>query len=737
MSRACHQFWSSSRIAAGVLALAAYQAAACTVDGPAPQLPDSPAAAIPIKRVVLYQNGVGYFEREGQVEGNVLTLQIRPSQINDLLKSLTVVDAANGRAVSVSLPLEKSGDRVLTELPEQVRHANGLLQILSVFRGARVELETRSGGVTGRIVGVESLESRVDGEIVPNWRATVRTDEGEIVVVAVSDITKVVILDRTLAVGLEQSLDVSLNEGDWKPTTLAIRLAGDPNHRLRASYIVEMPRWKPAYRIVLSDKNPLLQGWAVVDNVSGEQWKDVQLSLVAGAPLSFIYDLHSSQYIDRVDMSPRGRQMAAAPPVEQGGTMEEAPSMAPAPMAPEPMAEAEAAEDDDMDSAMSGGIGIGRAAKAGPAPGRSRAAAKPMSARTGPPAPPPPAMDSLLEAQAMPSVSGTELGSLFRYDIRDPVTVPDRSSTLVAIVNQRVAADEVVLFRPEYEGGPLGSAPYRAVKFTNNTPFTLEKGPVTLYSRGTFMGEGFLDRVEPGSTHFISYALDGKVSLNSDYSTKEEGAHLVSIVDGQLVSEVLVEERTTYTIKNSNKEPVTTYVKAERRSDWTLAARPEGTVETPNALLVPVKVPAGKSADLPVIWTKTLVREVGIDTDLGGDVLKLYLKGGRVPPEIAAALREVLETKSQLQQNREESARLRALHADLSRDQERVRENLNTLRKTKGNQALQTQLAQKLAKQEDELGKLSGKVVELSEGQAALERRLGVLIKNVRLNKAD
>jgi hypothetical protein len=251
------------------------------------------------------------------------------------------------------------------------------------------------------------------------------------------------------------------------------------------------------------------------------------------------------------------------------------------------------------------------------------------------------------------------------------------------------------------------------------------------------MGEGFIERVEPNSTHFISYALDGKLSLNSDYSTKEEGAHLVSILNGQIVSEVLVQETTTYKIKNLNKDAVTAYVKGERRSDWTLANRPEGTVETPNALLVPVKVPAGKSAELPVMWTKTLVREVGIDTSLGGDVLMLYLKGGKVPKEIAKALQEVLDVKSQLQQNRQESARLRALHTDLSQDQERVRENLDTLRKTKGNQALQAQLAQKLAKQEEELGKLSGKLVELSEAEATLQRRMSVLIKNVRLDKAQ
>ena len=98
----------------------------------------SSAAQLPITRVVLYQNGIGYFERQGKLKGNLLTLQIRPSQINDLLKSLTVIDRNKGRAMSVSLPLEKSSAQILSELPEQVRGAGGLLDVLRVFRGARV-----------------------------------------------------------------------------------------------------------------------------------------------------------------------------------------------------------------------------------------------------------------------------------------------------------------------------------------------------------------------------------------------------------------------------------------------------------------------------------------------------------------------------------------------------------------------------------------------------------------------
>ncbi|HUH01282.1 MAG TPA: hypothetical protein VML75_04755, partial [Kofleriaceae bacterium] len=221
-----------------------------------PKGPNGPAPGqgpeIPIKRVILYQNGVGYFERTGQVNGDRLTLQIRPTQINDLLKSLTVIDRSSGRAVSVSLPMEKTGAQVLSELPEQVRDASGLLDVLRVFRGARITVNGGQGSVTGRIVGVENMQAASTGEHAKaDWRVTLKTDNNKLRIYPVDAITRIDLEDRTLSVGLDQSLDVSLNEGNWKPIALTVGLVGNESHQLTASYIVEMPRWKPAYRLVI------------------------------------------------------------------------------------------------------------------------------------------------------------------------------------------------------------------------------------------------------------------------------------------------------------------------------------------------------------------------------------------------------------------------------------------------------------------------------------------------------
>ncbi len=674
---------------------------------------------IPITRVVLYQNGVGYFERRGKVNGDTLTLQIRPNQINDLLKSLTVIDRSNGRAVSVSLPMEKTGAQVLSELPEQVRNASGLLDVLRVFRGARITVHGGKGDVTGRIVGVENMQANASGEDVEaDWRLTIKTDSSRLRVYPVNSISRIDLEDRTLSVGLDQSLDVSLNEGNWKPINLSIGLAGQRSHDLTASYIVEMPRWKPAYRLVAGENGLLLQGWAVVDNVSGENWNNVSLSLVAGQPISFIYDLHTPEFTQRPDLTPRGRQVALAPPTDQPGDV----ASAPAPSAKTPSRRRSSR------SAGSGRASAPRSAKADAAWDKDEEAAYGDTA--GPVDEP---LDVQLERQEA-RVQGATVGSLFRYDLQDPVTVPDRSSTLVAIINKRVPGGDVVLFRPT---GPQESHPYRAVMFKNESGFALEKGPVTIYSGGTFVGEGFIERMEKSTTAFVSYAMDGNVSMVSHNGTRNEGLRLLKIVNGVVLSEVLQIQATTYEVTNRHPAPITAYVKTSRRTGWKLRNQPPETIVTPDALMVPVAVPANGKAKLDIEWTHKIQRRERFDSQISMNLLDVYLESGKAPPAVARVLGQAIKLKGQMNDLDKEMALKRKLHGDLSRDQDRVRANLTMLGKTKGNADLRRELEKKLADQERDLGKLSGDLVRLSEDRADLEKKLTVLIRSINLSAED
>jgi hypothetical protein len=722
--------------------ICAFGALACGHHRPVrPGVPALVEDELPIRRVILYQNGVGYFERAGEIDGDAITLHCRPHQINDLLKSLTVIDRGTGRPVSVSLPLEKSGARVLSQLPRQVRNASGLLDVLRVFRGARVSVQGGQGEASGRVVGVEEgLVATSGKDPVKGWRLTLKTDDGRLVIYPVNAIRYVSMKDRALEVGLERSLDVSLDSGAWKPVALTIRLAGGDTHEVAVSYIVEMPNWKPAYRLVVppnkSGRQPLLQGWAVVDNVSGESWHGVQLSLVAGTPMSFVYDLHTPRFTRRVDLTPRSVRTALAPTREAVGYDEDQADSSPSAIA---ATAAEASPRDMLQrsygaSRAGAGAATRKPSKRAPRPAykSNRKHRRTMSKKFAD------VLNVALENQAPSNVSGAKVAGLFRYDLGDPVTVPDSSSTLVNIVNARVDGGEVVLFRPELTSGFGASHPYRAARFTNTTGFALEKGPVAIYSRGTFVGEGFLERMEKGTTTFLTFAVDGNVSMKRSSGSGQEVVKLLRISGGRILSEVLQISRKKFRVTNHHEKAITAYFKTRSPgSSYKLRTDHAGIVKAGDVTYVPVNVPANDKATLEIEWVTPVKRWLAVDTSMAQTVLKLFASSGRVPAAVKPVLDQIVAAQARLSEIDGEIARIERLKRELSSDQERVRNNLNLLRKVKGNAALRGRLTRSLAELETKLSRLTARFVRLDEEKARLRGTIQALIGQIKLDAAQ
>ena len=588
------------------LAAALLGAATLVLTGcpPEPAFPRGPQDELKVTRVVLYQNGIGYFERRGRVDGDVVRLRIRPEQIADILKSLTVVDLADGRAVSVALPVEKGRARALADLPEQVRRSGGLVALAAAFRGARAEVHAAEGDVSGRIVGVEHLGT---DEKPGEWRLTLMVGS-TLRSFKMNEVTGIRILERTLEVGLGKALDVALDEGAWKPVELVVHLAGKRPHDILVSYVVEMPTWKPAYRIVLDKEGKaLLQGWAVVDNVSGEDWNGVSMSLTAGTPLTFAYDLYTPRYVQRHDLSPKGDEFAAAPPP---------PSPAVGGMGGE-------GEDADGRAALdfneeSGGYWRDEAKKKADKAGKNRPekpspsfARRPRGAAAAvatPPAEPAPAQvtTAALERNFRALVAGAKVGALFRYDLEEKVWVPDRQSALVSILNARVKAEDVLLYHVEAGG----QTPYRAVRFTNDTGSVMERGPIAIYRDGTFVGEAIIDRVDPGLSAFVAYSMDPRIHVAIDDNYRESGVHLVKIIRGQVTAEVRTSATHSYVVDNQAPEAATLWVQRTRRPGWKLIAPKDGVLDERGVYFVPLKL-AAKSKTRLAIEEETPVRRGG------------------------------------------------------------------------------------------------------------------------------
>jgi hypothetical protein len=281
--------------------------------------PSSAAAAspqkLPLRRVVLYKSGIGYFEHDGHVRGNEdVEIELTSSQLNDVLKSLTALDFSGGRIVGASYNSQEPSSHQLDSLSVPVAQTVTLPELLRQVRGAHIEVRASSGSFTGRLVSVnQESHTSAGGDEWKTDGISVLDDSGNVHSFSLDTSTAIRFADRDLEAQLQRALGLldSAHQEDARHVVLST--AGTGERQIRVSYISEVPVWKTTYRIVLPGKssasaaNPLLQGWAVVDNTVGEDWNDIELSLAAGAPQSFIQQLSQPYYMQRPTVGlPRG-----------------------------------------------------------------------------------------------------------------------------------------------------------------------------------------------------------------------------------------------------------------------------------------------------------------------------------------------------------------------------------------------------------------------------------------------
>jgi hypothetical protein len=284
-----------------VISMQAMRAQTPVRRAPASQRSTSPDN-LPVRRVILYKNGIGYFEHLGKVRGNeTVAIDFNTSQLNDVLKTLTVLDLGNGRVTGVSYNSEAPLAQRLGGLRLPVGEHATLAQLLDALRGARLEVHAGERVVYGRLLGVEPRARTRGGETTTTDELTLVGDGGEIRTVEMTPAVTVKLAEResTEQVGAYMGLLASERAQDRRRMTIAT--AGTGERDLLVSYISEVPIWKTTYRIVLPTRPgpTLLQAWAIVDNTIGEDWQNVELSLVAGAPQSFIQQLSQPLYLQR------------------------------------------------------------------------------------------------------------------------------------------------------------------------------------------------------------------------------------------------------------------------------------------------------------------------------------------------------------------------------------------------------------------------------------------------------
>ena len=263
----------------------------------------TPTEKLPVRRVVLYKNGVGYFEHTGRIRGDQeIKIDFTSSQLNDVLKSLTVLDLNGGKITGVGYNSVAPIAEQLKSLRLPLGQSTTLANFLSALRGSRIQVRNGAVLVSGRLLSVEEKTTKKAQEEIKSLEISVVTDAGEVRTFPLTSGIGVKVEERDLNEEISRYLSLVSSSRDQDLRRMTISTSGNGERSIFVSYISEVPVWKSTYRILLptkADSKPLLQGWAIVDNTVGEDWKDVQLSLVAGAPQSFIQDLSKPYYTRR------------------------------------------------------------------------------------------------------------------------------------------------------------------------------------------------------------------------------------------------------------------------------------------------------------------------------------------------------------------------------------------------------------------------------------------------------
>ncbi|MDR2880446.1 MAG: DUF4139 domain-containing protein, partial [Azoarcus sp.] len=240
---------------------------------------------LPMTRVVLFKHGVGYFQRTGEIQDDqLIELSFKVSEMNDVLKSLTALDFDGGTFAALSYDSEEPLERRLAELNIEIPHKGAFSAFLDRLKGARVALPHGGSNLEGTIVGIEEVKQSAGDQKTTEPHLVVLADEGRLVRVPLLELDELLFLDESVRRDLRTLLDALFSGLRKDRKRLSIQALGSGARQISIGYVVAAPVWKTSYRIVLpasKEEQPLLQGWALVDNTTEDDWKGVELSLVA------------------------------------------------------------------------------------------------------------------------------------------------------------------------------------------------------------------------------------------------------------------------------------------------------------------------------------------------------------------------------------------------------------------------------------------------------------------------
>jgi hypothetical protein len=686
---------------------------------PAPATqPAAQDANVPVKTVMLFSSGVGYFEHTGTVEGSGSTeLHFKSQQINDILKSLILQDSG-GKVTTVSYASQDPLEKTLAAFQVNIADNPSLGDLLGRIRGAKVKVTVDAEEMEGTILGLEQRdEPGKPDKPIQRWFMNLITG-ATIRQVELDHVSKLELEDPTLQQELTQALQILAKSRDQDKKGVTMHFEGKGQRSVRIGYVVETPIWKTSYRLILGsedgklgDKQPKdsLQGWAIVENQTDNDWNNINLTLVSGRPISFIEDLYQPRYVPRVvlqpafwgNLSPQTYEDGRLADreklgVENGNGMNRAAAQAQQSLANGNMAVAggQPAVPGSLGVQMAEGNGFGSASTT--------------------------AMDPTTSISAMASTG--QLGELFQYTI-NAVSLPRQQSAMLPIVADTVKVERLSIFNPAV----LRLHPLNGARIDNTTGKHLLGGPITVLEAGAYAGDANIDNVPPGQNRLISFGVDLDMSVKTTDKPLANSITTASIFNGVLKLQHKLVTTQQYEAQNKGEKNRRLLIEHPLRPDWNLVDTQKPAEQTSTQYRFEIPVEAGKSAKLEVKEQKLQGEELAI-VSANDDQIHYYSANGEVPGSVRDALAKAAKLKAATVDTQRQIDQHNQQLDQITKEQNRIRDNLRTVAEKSD---YHNRLLTKLNDQETQIEKLQSQRDDLTATLKQQQNDLDQYLENL------
>ncbi len=660
-------------------------------------------ATLPVREMVLYKHGVSFFVREGSVDGETIALTFRRDEINDVLKSLAVVDKNGGQVLGIHYQTPMDQDARFASSSIRLSDDASLRDLLTGLRGRKAALafEVTPGTVDtviGRIIGLDEPsfpgQGAMTSDTLNQLTVSVLADDEHVRVYRLGMLRALRIHDAQAGHDLSYFLDTSMDEDERR--TVNVRLSVG-EHQLAVYYVAPSPTWRVSYRLVAQadegseSGKALLQGWGLFDNRLEEDLQDVRITLVAGQPISFIYDLYTS----RIPYRPWIQDEATVAPgpieYERAITLD---------------SELEAPEE------RARGVGI-IARKAAPAPALARFGSGDSHF-----------MSPANVSESVKSNATTkDSGEFFQYIVSTPVTIKRGESALVPILSHEIKYERELL----YNGSKLPQHPVVALRFSNSTGLTLERGPVTVVENGDYKGDAVVPFSKSDQSVYLAFAVELGVKVTERPKFMSDETMSLTIKDAYFTYEYYQFTSTTYIIENTTARPVTITIETPIESGWDLFNTPLPHAENASDQRWKVSLQDRSKTEFTITRRHKHSRHEEVRRleyrKLQEFIQKRWLHEGALKQ-----LTEMLDTLARIEQAKAQQAELDKERKTLYDKQEQLRANLSALGASEAEAPLRNRMLGQLEASQDRLETIEQETLTLKQQIIAAEQQVSAII---------